>query len=426
MAKPKKAIPKLKIVTDDPGNIGAWVTSKYGKLNVARQQAIYNKLRSEGAEFTDNLTRLTPQMAGQKPEGYNTPDVGGPYKDRPNYDSSKFNLLKNRYGRYFLERINELSGLNAGERSQVTSYDDISTRQNERINQSYSDAASQIAADNAKVSAQMESLKNMRGDQTTLPAGQATPANAGEGVSQAALLAQQTAASNATSEKVRATVQATQDTANRALDPNITRQAMANASAQYLAQRGAGRTDLVNKLQGQRAAREYQDKVLKQQALASKNVLLASVATQQGLNSRADLAARTELAKVKLQLSAAEARQINQLNALGSQKAKDRAQKIKDAAQKRADDAAKEALAYIKSPMVQGSSKWVTITNPDGTKEEVQQVSGTVNPDKLIRTLIVRYRGRLSPNDIRGLVAQAYPGMGQRGFDSRGLGIVDG
>lgn len=422
MAK-KKVIPKLNIAQDDPGNIGAFVTKSYGKQSIARQQAIYNRLRSQGAEFTDNLNPLTPEMAGQKPEGYNTPDVGGPFKVRPNYDKSKFNLLKNRYGRYFLERINELSGLNAGERGQVTSYDDISNRQNERINKSYSDAASAISADAARTSAQMEALKSMRGEQLLQPGGQPTPAGGGEGVSQAALLAQQTAASQAAQEKVRATVQATEDTTNRAADPNIVRQAMANASAQYLAQRGQGRTSLVNTLQGQRAQREYQDKVLKNQQLAAKNTLLAAVATQQGLNSRAELASKTELAKVKLQLTSAENREIARLNAQGTQKAKDRAQKIKDAAQKRGDDAAKEALAYAKSELVQGDSKWVTVTNPDGTKEEIQQVSGSISPDKLIRTLLVRYRGRLSANDIRGIVAQAYPGMGQRGFDSLGLGV---
>lgn len=419
MAKKKNTKPgpiSLKIADGDPGNVGAFVQKRYGKQPLAAQQRIYNRLRSQGVEYTDNLNVLTPEMAQQKPEGYNTPDVGGPYKDKPNYDSSQYNLLRNRYGRYFLEKVNELTGLNSGERSQVSSYDTQTNQHNDSIQNAYALQASSIAASNAKSAEALKNLQDMRGSQAAMPSGQTAPANSGEAVSQAALLAQQTAASNAAQEKIRATVQGAEAITNQSYDPNVARQTGANASANYLAQRGTGRTSLVNTLQQQRATREYNDKVLKARALESKNTLLAATAAQQGQNYRAELSSKTDLAKTEMTLNSQERRELARLKAAGSKTAQARADKIRDNATKRNEAALKDASTYITGPMVQGETKWTTITNPDGTKQETQVQSGGISPDKLRRTLTARYGSVLTSGQINALVAQAYPGMSNTSF----------
>ena len=406
----------LKIADGDPGNIGGFVQKRYGKKPLAFQQRLYNQLRSQGKEYTDTFAPLSPEMAQQKPEGYNTPDVGGPFKDKPNYDSSQYNLLKNRYGRYFLEKINPLTGLSGAERSQVSAYDTQTNQHNDSLQNAYALQASSIAASNAKSAEALKQLQDLRGNQTTLPTGQPTQANPGEGVSQAALLAQQTAAQTAASEKTRATVQGAETIANQSFDPNVAKQTGANASANYLAQRGTGRTSLVNTLQQQRATREYNDKVLKARALESKNTLIAATAAQQGQNYRAELSSKTDIAKTEMTLNSQEKREIARLRAAGSKTAQARADKIRDNATKRNEAALKDATSYITGPMVQGDTKWTTITNPDGTKQETQVQSGGISPDKLRRTLTARYGSILSAGQINALVAQAYPGMANASF----------
>lgn len=151
MAK-KKPAKKWKPPVDDVGNVWSFVQTNYGKQPEARQRAIYNRLKQQGAEFGDDPTglrsgmiRLTPEMIGRLPDGWGGEGVQNVGRARPQYDETKFELGQNSAGRYFLRPITEFTGLGPAQVAAIRDMDARSAAQQSVIKGAYNAAADTAA-----------------------------------------------------------------------------------------------------------------------------------------------------------------------------------------------------------------------------------------------------------------------------------------
>lgn len=168
----------------DPNRIGEFVQSRYGTLPASRQRAIYNRLRSQNAEFGEDpggertgLIRMTPQMLGRLPEGWGGEGVQNVGRARPQFDETRFEASQNSAGRYFLRPITELSGLGPSQVAAIRDMDRRTQGQQGLIRANFNAAGDTIARDAQNLSAQLASIPGAGG--SSIPGSTAASTQAG-------------------------------------------------------------------------------------------------------------------------------------------------------------------------------------------------------------------------------------------------------
>lgn len=114
--------------TYDPGNVGAFVAQSYGK-NKKLAETIYKRLRSKGARFyldsnSNKYARVTNKVQNQRPDGWGTStEVAGGWWEKPNLDSSVWEIGQNEAGRYFARKPTLEQQMTPYERANLAYFD---------------------------------------------------------------------------------------------------------------------------------------------------------------------------------------------------------------------------------------------------------------------------------------------------------------
>lgn len=184
MAKRKPA-KKWKPPVDDVGNVWSFVQTNYGKQPEARQRAIYNRLKQQGAEFGSDPTgqrsgmiRLTPDMVNRLPDGWGAEGVQNVGRGLPQYDQTKFEIGQNSAGRYFLRPITEFTGLGPAQVAAIREMDARSTAQQSVIKGAYNAAADSSAKDAQDLATRLASIPGANA-MTNAPSSAGAAAGAG-------------------------------------------------------------------------------------------------------------------------------------------------------------------------------------------------------------------------------------------------------
>lgn len=241
MAKKKKN-PKPQTFTppaNDPNRIGEFVTARYGTLPAARQRAIFNRLKAQGAEFGEDpggqrqgLIRLTPQMTGRLPEGWGADGVQNVGRARPQFDETRFEMGQNAAGRYFLRPITELTGLGPSQVAAVREMDRRTAGQQDLIRGAYQAASTTAAEEATRLAGALGAIPGATG-MVSAPSSTAASTGAGD------MQRQQDIARN---EQTLAATRAAADAALRA--PAIRQMGQSEADA-YATRAAAARASMI-------------------------------------------------------------------------------------------------------------------------------------------------------------------------------------
>lgn len=139
---------KYKAPATDPGNIGAFVSQSYGG-NKRLAERIYARLRSQGARFyldptSQKFSRVTPKLDSATPDGWGGNNVVGGWWEKPNLDSSQFEIAQNTVGKYFARKPTVEQQLKPWENSALSYFDTASTNSMQPVTGAY-DAYQQSA-----------------------------------------------------------------------------------------------------------------------------------------------------------------------------------------------------------------------------------------------------------------------------------------
>jgi hypothetical protein len=231
----------------DPNRIGEFVQARYGTLPAARQRAIYNRLRSQNAEFGEDpggertgLIRMTPQMLGRLPEGWGGEGAQNVGRARPQFDETRFEASQNSAGRYFLRPITEMSGLGPAQVAALREADSRSSAQQGLIKASYNSAADTAAKEAQELGGRLAAIPGATG-MTSAPSSTAASTGAGDMERQAQAA------------RTEQSLRATQDASRAALQAPAIRQTGISQANEYGTQAQAARANMLAQFRSSQA-----------------------------------------------------------------------------------------------------------------------------------------------------------------------------
>jgi len=165
---------KYKAPANDPGNVGAFVQQSYGG-NKRLADRIYAQLRSQGARFyldpsSSKFSRVTGKLESASPDGWGNSNVVGGWWEKPNLDTSQFEIGQNKVGKYFARKPTIEQQLKPWENSALSYFDTSATNAMQPVTAAYDQyqQSAQKRADDMKANnTSLQSLMQKVGESDT-------------------------------------------------------------------------------------------------------------------------------------------------------------------------------------------------------------------------------------------------------------------